>query len=653
MSDNTTADIIVTAQAALTTVENKFSTLARDAASITPTTLTAMDGIHRNVALRMDPKTTTVMQQLLDAQDTDDTLPHFHPNASSLNSLGTQIQTRNNNLLSDNTVFGQVFSQATNHVESAQQLRLKTDFIANTSFPDYGSGITSMSDTLDQGMTSSFGDLNASAKAMSATKGVFDPSDMKSFGTYEGLYKSMNKNKLANFSGLNNNLNKYGIDTTMLNDPAYQDQAFAAFSSIKDPKTLQTMADQWDLSTDIVTARTTKNSGTSQMEIPYEFNPFASMQGYTGADASVNQTPGFLSPGTSVPTSSSETLPTIGTSQQGGSFGSNQIQGQTGTGLEGLNQTLSGNVDLSGLAGDEAQLNNFLGSNSPASPISGSGVGGIESAADFLSMNKVVGSQGIDLTGMKDGLQYSDMGQKLSGMGASFEDPDTAARMFESMGLPPPDEMELYDGPTSPGVSMGGLQINTMTGQGTGIAGLPTTTDYFPDFVATSEVTTIYDSLSEYSGNLRFISNSSISSLQTRVNSADGLLATAGVVTSQLPAKNLGHTMTFGTNLHRYGADDLNNPANTTAFGAAQAPGEPRGGYAGLAGLDDFGKSVTDMVNPDLLSGFMGTGDVLRTLANTSDKSGQAVIASLHEGKNKAVMQANGILPLNYGPKIG
>ena len=615
MSDNTTADIIVTAQASLTTVENKFSTLARDAGSITPTTLTAMDGIHRDVAFRMDPKTTTVMQQLLDAQATDDTLPNFHPNASALNSLGTQIQTRNNNLLADNTVFGQVFSQATNHVESAQQLRLKTDFIANTSFPDYGSGITSMRDTLDQGMTSSFGDLNAAAKAMSATKGVYDTEDMKNYGTYTGLYRSMQTNKLANFSGLNANLEKYNIDPTMLDDPAYKDQVDAAFGSITDPTVLQTMADQWDLPTSTVTS---PDQGV--------FNPFAGMQGYTGEDASVNQTPGFLSPSTTVPSGTSSLPPLTGGST---AFGSGAAPGTPSTSTS---------------AGPTA-----FGAS--AAPILGEGQGGIESAKDFLAMNNV--TLGTDLTGLGADLQYSDMGQKLSSMGASFQDPDTAARMFESMGLPPPSEMELYNGPTSPAVSMGGLQINTMTGQGTGIAGLPTTTDYFPDFVATSEVTTIYDSLSEYSSNLRFISNSSISSLQTRVDSADGLLANAGVVTSQLPAKNLGHTMTFGTNLHRYGADDLNNPANTTSFGASQAPGEPRGGYAGIDGIDDFGKSVTDMVNPDLLSGFLGTGDVLRTLANTSDKSGQAVIASLYEGKNKAVMQQNGIMPLNYGPNIG
>ena len=647
MSDNTTADIIVTAQAALTTVENKFSTLARDAASITPTTLTAMDGIHRNVAFRANVVTTDVITKLQSAQDSNSSMANYHPDAPTLNALGNSLAFRNNSLLANNNArFGVVFSQMENHISASHQLRLKTDFIANTSFPDYGSGITSMSDTLDQGMTSSFGDLNASAKAMSATKGVFDPSDMKSFGTYEGLYKSMNKNKLANFSGLNNNLNKYGIDTTMLNDPAYQDQAFAAFSSIKDPATLQTMADQFDLPTNTVTAQP-----------PHQFNPFEGMQGYTGSDASVNQTPGFLSPGTSVPNipssssafgaPSTGTTTTTGTSQQGGSFGSNQIQGQTGTGLEGLNQTLSGNVDLSGLAGDQAQLNNFLGGDSPALPILGSGVGGIESAADFLSMNKVVGSQGIDLTGMKDGLQYSDMGQKLSGMGASFQDPNTAARMFESMGLPPPSEMELYDGPTSPAVSMGGLQINTMTGQGTGIAGLPGFHDYIPDFEGDDSIVNLQSQLdTDYA-------NADISTVSSMISSANVLLQNAGVEFDALPANNLGHTMTFGTNLHRYGADDLNNPANTTSFGANQAPGEPRGGYAGIDGIDDFGKSITDMVNTDLLSGYMGTGESLRKLANTSDKSGQAVIASLYEGKNKAVMQQNGILPLNYGPKIG
>ena len=635
MSDNTTADIIVTAQAALTTVENKFSTLARDAASITPTTLTAMDGINQDLALRQKPVCSALITKLKSANG-NIASPNYHPDWANLNTLGNTMETQSNKQLVSNTQFGAMFSQATNHVESAQQLRLKTDFIANTSFPDYGSGITSMSDTLDQGMTSSFGDLNASAKAMSATKGVFDPSDMKTFGTYEGLYKSMNKNKLANFSGLNENIDKYNIDTSKLNDPAYQDQANAAFSSIKDPATLQTMADQFDLPTNTVTAQP-----------PHQFNPFEGMQGYTGSDASVNQTPGFLSPGIEVPASSSGTLPTIGTSQQGGSFGSGQIQGQTGTGLEGLNQSLSEDADLSGLAGDQAQLNNFLGSNSETLPISGSGVGGIESAADFLSMNKVVGSQGVELTGMKDGLQYSDMGQKLSGMGASFEDPDTAARMFESMGLPEPSEMELYDGPTSPAVSMGGLDINAMTGQGTGLAGLPTTRDFFPACSGTPEIESLNAALDADFASV------DISSVNSQISNAQSLMDKAGIDLDMPPAKNLGHTMTFGTNLHRFGADDLNNPANTTAFGAAQAPGEPRGGYAGIDGIDDFGKSVTDMVNTDLLSGFMGTGDVLRDMANTSNKYGQSITASLAEGKNKAVMQANGILPLNYGPKIG
>ena len=636
MSDNTTADIIVTAQASMTTVENKFSTLARDSASITPTTLTAMDGINQDLALRQKPVCSALITKLKSAQSSNISLPNYHADAANLIALGNTMETQSDKQLVSNTQFGAMFSQATNHVESTQQLRLKTDFIANTSFPDYGSGITSMSDTLDQGMTSSFGDLNASAKAMSATKGVFDPSDMKTFGTYEGLYKSMNKNKLANFSGLNENIDKYNIDTSKLNDPAYQDQANAAFSSIKDPATLQTMADQFDLPTNTVTAQP-----------PHQFNPFEGMQGYTGSDASVNQTPGFLSPGIEVPASSSGTLPTIGTSQQGGSFGSGQIQGQTGTGLEGLNQSLSEDADLSGLAGDQAQLNNFLGSNSETLPISGSGVGGIESAADFLSMNKVVGSQGVELTGMKDGLQYSDMGQKLSGMGASFEDPDTAARMFESMGLPEPSEMELYDGPTSPAVSMGGLDINAMTGQGTGLAGLPTTRDFFPACAGTPEIESLNAALDADFASV------DISSVNSQISNAQSLMDKAGIDLDMPPAKNLGHTMTFGTNLHRFGADDLNNPANTTAFGAAQAPGEPRGGYAGIDGIDDFGKSVTDKVNTDLLSGFMGTGDVLRDMANTSNKYGQSITASLAEGKNKAVMQQNGILPLNYGPNIG
>ena len=601
MSDNTTADIIVTAQASRTTVENKYSTLARDAGSITPTTLTAMDGIHRNVALRRHPTATTVITALQNAQG-NSLLPNYHANYTTLNSIGNSMQSQSDKQLVSNTQFGAMFSQATNHVEATHQLRLKTDFIANTSFADYGSGITSMSDTLDQGMTSSFGDLNASAKAMSATKGVFDPSDMKTYGTYEGLYNNMTKNKLANYSGLNSNLQKYNVNPAQISDPAYSEQVEASFASITDPSTLKTMADQFDLKPDsVVTAKP-----------PTDFNPFASTPGYTGSDASVLSTPGFLTPSTT---------------------------------------TASGTTTLPPLTGDVPDFDSSTPTafGSGAKPEVGVGGGGIESAKDFLAMNKVTG--GTDLTGMKDGLEYSDIGQKLSGMGASFEDPDEAARMFESMGLPAPDGMELYDGPTSPAVSMGGLSINSMTGTGTGIAGLPTTRDFVPCCAGSTEIDTVYAQFE--SGGISGIDLASANLINDQVNLANSLMTKAGIDIDNPPAKNLGHTMTFGTNLHRYGADDLNNPTNTTAFGASAAPGEPRGGYAGIDGIDDFGKSTTGLVNSDLLSGFMGTGDVLRDMANTSDKSGQAVIASLHEGKNKAVMQQNGILPLNYGPNIG
>jgi hypothetical protein len=598
MSDNTQADIIVTAQAGMTSIENKYATLARDSGSITPTTLTAMEGIHRNVAFRANVVTTDVITKLQSAQSSNSSLANYHPSASSLNNLGNSLAFRNDALLANNSRFGVIFNQTAGHIETSQALRLKTDFIANTSFADYGSGISSMRDTLDQGMTSSFGDLNASAKAMSATKGVFDPSDMKTYGTYEGLYNNMTKNKLANYSGLNSNLQKYNVNPAMIGDPAYSEQVEASFASITDPSTLKTMADQFDLKPDsVVTAKP-----------PTDFNPFAGTPGYTGSDASVLSTPGFLTPSTT---------------------------------------TASGTTTLPPLTGDVPEFDSSTSTafGSGAKPEVGVGGGGIESAKDFLAMNKVTG--GTDLTGMKDGLQYSDIGQKLSGMGANFEDPDEAARMFESMGLPAPDGMELYDEPTSPAVSMGGLSINTMTGSGTGIAGLPALNDYFPDFEGNDAIVDLQTQLDTD------FANASISTVSTLTSNANLLLSNAGVDFDALPASNLGHTMTFGTNLHRYGADDLNNPTNTTAFGAAVAPGEPRGGYAGIDGIDDFGKSVTDMVNTDLLSGYIGTGESLRKLANTSDKSGQAAIAALHEGKNKAVMQQHGIMPLNYGPNIG
>jgi hypothetical protein len=541
MSDNTQADIIVTGQGGTTSIENKWATLAQDSSSITPTTITAMEGFDSDLSLRRHPTVSDVITKLQSAQG-NVSLANYHPNWTNLNALGNTMQTQSDKQLVSNTQFGTMFAQATGHVESSQQLKVKADFMANTNYPDYGSGITSNRDLLDQGMSTSFGDLNAAAKAMSATKGVYDPSDMPTYGTADGLFKSLKNNKLSNASGLTQQFKKFGVDTDQVNDPAYQDQVTNALKSITDRETLSTVADQFDLRPSVVTAPSTT----------------------FGADAA---------------------------------------------------------------------------------PIVGPGGGGIESLNDFLDTDKV--TLGTDLTGLKDGLQYSDLGQKLSSMGASFEDPDNAARMMEQMGIPEDALIADYNAPTTMSTQMGGLTLNTMTGTGTGLAGLPNVRDFFPACANTPEITALQTQLDTDFG------NASITTVDSQITNATTLLAKAGIDLDTPPAKNLGHTMAFGTNLHRYGADDINNPTNTTAFGAAVAPGEPRGGYAGIDGVNDFGKIVSGKVNTDLQSGFLDTSSVLTDMANTSNKYGQSVIASLSEGKNKALMQQNGILPLNYGPNLG
>jgi hypothetical protein len=66
---------------------------------------------------------------------------------------------------------------------------------------------------------------------------------------------------------------------------------------------------------------------------------------------------------------------------------------------------------------------------------------------------------------------------------------------------------------------------------------------------------------------------------------------------------SLGSAMSFATNLHKIGADTS-------------------------------GSGITD---------------ALKNMANTASASGDAIKASLAEGKNKALMMAQGIAPLKFG----
>jgi len=408
----------------------------------------------------------------------------------------------------------------------------------------------------------------------------------------------MNKNKLANFSGLNENIDKYNIDTSKLNDPAYQDQANAAFSSIKDPATLQTMADQWDLPTSTVTAQP-----------PHQFNPFEGMQGYTGSDASVNQTPGFLSPGTSVPNipststafgaPSTGTTTTTGTSRQGGSFGSNQIEGQTGTGLQGLQDFQSGNYDMSGLETDQAAANEFLSSGGLDSAFGGLGqfgdsAPGIQNLGDLGNINKLadpsqIGGMTTDLEGL--GKKLSDMG------GGTMVDASKAPDFFA--GIQKPDSPLMNSAHPTLNSLMTDSEVETeienMIGLQAGETGFPSVRDILGPVGGNPEL----DALAEG------VTDEKVTALNNSLTKSNGFIAAASLqASSGSPSQSLTNSATFATNLHKYGQD----------------------------------MSET------------GVGTMLMNMANSATKYGEGVKASLIEGQNNDLLAQNGIGPMQFNP---
>jgi hypothetical protein len=243
MADTTVADNIVTAKAGTVIAENKKLTLSTPSgSSITPNTMTAMVGINQGTALQKAPSVTQA-ESILSAKAASGDFPANVQAAAALANLTSQSST----LLppGNHAAFGSYMNQAQGHIDDSIELKQSSNFMANSSFSDYGSGVESMSDLTDQGMTTSFGDLNSASNAMTAVGPCYDTTNMSTFGTGTGLVQKINKDKLGNSTGLNAELTKNGVDLNGLEDPVYAQNTTKTLQSINDPKTISTVKDQF------------------------------------------------------------------------------------------------------------------------------------------------------------------------------------------------------------------------------------------------------------------------------------------------------------------------------------------------------------------------------------------------------------------------
>lgn len=341
------SDMIASARNMTVVAEGQYNTVGLPKGGLSPATLTAMVGFSRNEGLSIHSSVTDAISNL-------QAVYLVNPSQGArANALATSLSTYGSNLMAGGpSGLMQKLNGARGHIADSLELRRSTDFLANTSYSAFGSGVTDVNSLATRGIDTQLGSLSSVSECLSSTGSLFDTTDMANFGKSSGLINKLNATKMGNSTGVNAALSKVGLDPTSAADPINAETVDKVLATIDDPKVLNAVADQFDV------------------------NPFEGLPAYTGKDSSLLSQPSFLggtptvgsgtftarapssfgAPTVNTPTTNT----TTGTSQQGGSFGSNQIQGQTGTGLEGLNQTLSGDVDTSGLTEDQAKLDNFL-----------------------------------------------------------------------------------------------------------------------------------------------------------------------------------------------------------------------------------------------------------------------------------------------------
>jgi hypothetical protein len=196
------------------------------------------------------------------------------------------------------------------------------------------------------------------------------------------------------------------------------------------------------------------------------------------------------------------------------------------------------------------------------------------------------------------------MASKLSDMGAKFPSASSAASLLGGIQIPHIPALNLAVPSLSGLMSSLAPDLKAMTGLpagvlGSGQLGCPSMTDFTS---AVSGGPAIANLLAE-SKSPGGISQAALDNINSMVTKSTTLFASAGVdINTPLPA-SLGSIMGFATSLHKLGADKTGS----------------------------------------------GTAGVLATMA-TDDQYGQAVKASMAEGKNKELLAQAGIAPLPTTP---
>jgi hypothetical protein len=522
-----------------TVADGQYVAIGTPKAAITPATLTAMVGMAQGggAAIDIAPKVNEAMTKLQTVASGTDYPANVNAQAA-LNTL-TTIQGKLFNK-DDAGGFGAIVGKVQSHISNSNDVLNSTTFLKDSNYSDFGSGITDMSSMGDRGLTNVFGSLPGAGKAMSSFGTMFNGIDIKRFGTPSGLVESLQNNKLANATGVNQKLADAGVDLNDIHNPVYADKISSVLGGIKDPAAISTSAEQFGIN-----------------------NPFAGLPSYTGSDSSLYNTQNALG-GSSATAPTATTIPTAGTS----TFGA-----PTTTGFP----TTTGSSTASTAFG------------ASQAPDVGN-AGGIQSLKDLSDYTKTANP--ADTAGFAG---MDSLTSKFKDMGAgSVVDASKASTFFGSI--------QKVDTPLT---NAANPTLNSLITEHTpfiqnliGSSTVPSAQDFLGPVAGCSELDALADG----------VTADKVTALNTKLASTNTFLSAAGITTATAPAtQTLGGVMGFATKLHTYGKD-----ASTG-----------------------------------------GIGSMLKNMANSSTKYGEAVKASLAEGKNNDLLSANGIGPLKTNPFEG
>lgn len=223
---------------------------------------------------------------------------------------------------------------------------------------------------------------------------------------------------------------------------------------------------------------------------------------------------------------------------------------------------------------------------------------GIKNLNDLTDITKLANPSAV--SGLTGGLPG--MASKFSDLGARFPSPAAAAGMLKNIEVP--DIPSLNSAASSLSSYTSGLapDIKDLTGSGFGLSELNGADD-LPNISDFTHAVSGGPELAALASSGGAMTTSQITALNNSITKSQNLLSKAGVDLTSLPGTNLATSLTFATSLHKYGA---------AASGS-------------------------------------GIADTLKTMAKPGSQYGDAIKASLAEGKNKALMMANSIKPPNFG----